>query len=74
MFETAVEQLVKTTLTNESIDTSWYLGTLFVSPITAEQAKAVVERLTPSVREVYPLVEIVATQQGGTPEFSFDFV
>lgn len=73
-FETAIEQLVKTTLTNESINTSWCLGTLFVSPITNEQAKAVVNSLTPRMREVYPSVEIVATKQGSTPEFSFDFV
>lgn len=69
MFETCISQLVKAELTNETVKTEWFNGTLFISPITGSQGEQVAEMLRN--REVG---KIIATQIGDTSEFAYDFV
>ena len=38
MRETCISQIVKVHLTNQDIKTEWFNGTLFVSPLTEQQA------------------------------------
>jgi formate hydrogenlyase subunit 4 len=70
MFETLVGQLVKVELTNETVRTEWYNGTLFVSTITESQARQVFHRLSRTFG--VGAVEIHAI--GDTGEYAYDFV
>lgn len=70
MFETCVDQLVKTTLTNEPVRTEWFNGTLFVSTITESQARGVFHRLS----ETLGLGKVQINAIGDTGEYAFDFV
>ena len=70
MFETCVDQLVKVTLTNESIKTEWFNGTLFVSTITEAQARSVFHKLS----QTLGLGKVQISPIGDTGEFAYDFV
>jgi hypothetical protein len=70
MFETCVDQLVKITLTNESVRTQWFNGTLFVSVITPAQARSVFQRLS----QTLGLGKVQLNAIGDTGEYAFDFV
>lgn len=70
MFETCVDQLVKTTLTNKSIRTEWSNGTLFVSAITQAQARQVFHRLSKTLG----VGTVQVSPIGNTGEYAFDFV
>lgn len=70
MFETCVDQLVKTELTNEPVTTQWYCGTLFVSTITESQARQVFHRLSRTLG--IGAVQINAI--GDTGEYAYDFI
>jgi hypothetical protein len=70
MFNTCVDQLVKTTLTNESVRTQWYNGTLFVSTITESQARSVFHRLS----ETLGLGRVLVSPIGDTGEYAYDFL
>ena len=70
MFETCVDQLVKVTLTNESVKTEWMNGCLFVSTITEAQARSVFHRLS----ETLGLGKVAVHGIGDTGEYAFDFV
>jgi hypothetical protein len=70
MFETAVDQLVKTTLTNEPVKTEFCNGTLFVRTITERQARSVFHRLS----ETLGLGTVQVSPIGDTGEYAFDFV
>ena len=70
MFETCVSQLVKVTLTNESVTTEFFNGTLFVSTITEDQARKVFHRLSTSLG----LGKVQISPIGTTGEYAYDFV
>jgi hypothetical protein len=70
MFETLVDQLVKVTLTNQSVKTEFYNGTLFVRKITESQARSVFHRLS----ETLGLGTVQVSPIGNTGEYAFDFV
>ena len=70
MFETCVSQLVKTTLTNEPVQTEFYNGCLFVSPINESQAQTVFRRLS----QTLGAGTVQVTPIGNTGEYAFDFV
>lgn len=70
MFETCVDQLVKTTLTNESVKTEFFNGTLFVRTITEAQARSVFHRLA----ETFGVGKVMVHPIGDTGEFAYDFV
>ena len=70
MFETCVDQLVKVTLTNESVKTEWFNGTLFVSTITEVQARSVFHKLS----QTLGLGKVQISPIGDTGEFAYDFV
>ena len=70
MFETLVDQLVKVTLTNESVKTEFFNGTLFVSTITEAQARKVFHRLS----KQFGLGKVQVSPIGDTGEYAFDFV
>jgi len=70
MFETCIDQLVKITLTNESVRTQWFNGTLFVSTITESQARSVFHRLS----ETLGLGKVQINAIGDTGEYAYDFV
>jgi hypothetical protein len=70
MFETCVSQIVKTALTNESVRTEFYNGSLFVSPIDEGQARTVFHRLSESLG----VGTVQVTAIGDTNEYAFDFV
>jgi hypothetical protein len=70
MFETLVDQLVKVELTNESVKTEFYNGTLFVRTITEAQARTVFHRLS----KQFGLGSIQVSPIGNTGEYAFDFV
>jgi len=70
MFNTCVEQLVKITLTNESVRTEWFNGTLFVSTITESQARSVFHRLS----ETLGLGRVQVSPIGDTGEYAYDFL
>jgi len=70
MFETCVDQLVKVTLTNETVKTEWFNGTLFVSTISESQARSVFHRLS----QTLGLGKVQISPIGDTGEFAFDFV
>ena len=70
MFETIVDQLVKVTLTNETVRTEFFNGTLFVSTITEAQARKVFHRLS----ETLGLGKVQVSPIGDTGEYAFDFV
>ena len=67
MRETCISQLVKVTLTNQNINTEWFNGTLFVSPISQLQAETVTSRL-----QELNIGCIQMNRMGSTPEFAFD--
>ena len=69
MFETIVDQLVKVTLTNESVKTEFCNGTLFVRTITETQARKVFHRLS----ETLGLGKVSVSPIGDTGEYAFDF-
>jgi hypothetical protein len=69
MFATLVDQLVKVTLTNESVKTEFYNGTLFVSTITEAQARKVFHRLS----EAIGFAKVSVSPIGDTGEYAFDF-
>ena len=69
MFETLVDQLVKVTLTNESVKTEFHNGTLFVSTITEAQARKVFHRLS----EAIGFAKVAVSPIGDTGEYAFDF-
>jgi hypothetical protein len=70
MFNTCVEQLVKITLTNESVRTEWFNGTLFVSRITESQARSVFHRLSKTLG----LGTVQVSPIGDTGEYAYDFL
>lgn len=70
MFETCVDQLVKVTLTNESVKTEWFNGCLFVSTITEAQARSVFHRLSESLG----VGKVAVHSISDTGEYAFDFV
>ena len=70
MFETLVDQLVKVTLTNESVKTEFFNGTLFVHTITEAQARKVFHRLS----KQFGLGKVQVSPIGDTGEYAFDFV
>ena len=69
MFETLVDQLVKVTLTNESVKTEFYNGTLFVSTINEAQARKVFHRLS----KQFGVGKVQVNPIGDTGEYAFDF-
>jgi hypothetical protein len=70
MFETCVSQIVKTTLVNDSVNTEFYNGCLFVSPINQIQAQSVLQRLS----QTLGAGTVQVTPIGNTSEYAFDFV
>lgn len=70
MFETCLDQLVKVTLTNHSVKTEWFNGTLFVSTITEEQARQVFHRLSKTLG----LGKVQVSPIGDTGEYAFDIL
>jgi hypothetical protein len=70
MFETAIDQLVKVTLTNEPVKTEFYNGTLFVRKITESQARTVFHRLSATLG----VGTVQVSPIGNTGEYAFDFV
>ena len=70
MFETCVDQLVKVTLTNESVKTEWMNGCLFVRTITEAQARSVFHRLS----DALGVGKVAVHGIGDTGEYAFDFV
>jgi hypothetical protein len=70
MFNTTVVQLVKTTLTNETVHCEWYNGTLFVSTITESQARSVFHRLS----QTLGLGKVQVSPIGDTGEYAYDFL
>jgi hypothetical protein len=70
MFETLVDQLVKVTLTNETVKTEMFNGTLFVSTITEAQARTVFHTLS----KQFGLGSVQVSPIGDTGEYAFDFV
>ena len=70
MFNTLVDQLVKVTLTNETVTTEFYNGTLFVSTITEAQARTVFHTLS----KQFGLGSVQVSPIGDTGEYAFDFV
>ena len=70
MFETLVDQLVKVTLTNESVKTEFCGGTLFVSTINEAQARSVFHRLS----QTLGLGKVQINAIGDTGEYAYDFV
>ena len=70
MFETCVDQLVKVTLTNETVKTEWFNGTLFVSTITESQARSVFHRLSTTLG----VGKVQINAIGDTGEYAYDFV
>lgn len=70
MFETLVDQLVKVTLTNETVKTEFFNGTLFVSTINEQQARSVFHRLS----EQFGLGKVMVHPIGDTGEYAYDFV
>lgn len=70
MFETMVDQLVKVTLTNETVKTEFYNGTLFVRTINEAQARSVFHRLS----ETFGLGKVLVSPIGDTGEYAYDFV
>jgi hypothetical protein len=70
MFETAIDQLVKVTLTNELVKTEFYNGTLFVRKITESQARSVFHRLSATLG----VGTVQVSPIGDTGEYAFDFV
>jgi hypothetical protein len=69
MFETLVDQLVKVTLTNESVKTEFCNGTLFVRTITEEQARKVFHRLSDAIG----FAKVSVSPIGDTGEYAYDF-
>ena len=70
MFETIVDQIVKTELTNETVRTEFYSGTLFVRTITEAQARQVFHRLS----KQFGVGKIQINAIGDTGEYAYDFV
>jgi hypothetical protein len=70
MFETAIDQLVKVTLTNEPVKTEFYNGTLFVRKINEKQARAVFHRLS----KTFGLGSIIVSPIGDTGEYAYDII
>lgn len=70
MFETAIDQLVKVTLTNQPVKTEFYNGTLFVRKIDESQARQVFHRLS----KTFGLGSVVVSPIGDTGEYAFDFI
>lgn len=70
MFNTLVSQLVKVTLTNETVRTEFHGGSLFVSTITEAQARSVFHALSKALGT--GTVQVTAI--GDTGEYAFDFV
>lgn len=67
MFENLVKQLVTLTLNNPKVTIEFFNGTLFVSTITEEQARAVFHELGNRFRvQVSPI--------GDTGEYAYDFI
>jgi hypothetical protein len=69
MFATLLDQLVKVTLTNESVKTELYNGTLFVRTINEVQAREVFHRLS----EVIGFGKVLVSPIGDTGEYAYDF-
>jgi hypothetical protein len=70
MFETAVDQLVKGTLTNETVKTEFYNGTLFVRKINESQARKVFHRLS----QTFGLGSVIVSPIGDTGEYAYDII
>jgi hypothetical protein len=70
MFETAIDQLVKVTLTNEPVKTEFYNGTLFVRKINEKQARAVFHRLS----KTFGLGSVIVSPIGDTGEYAYDII
>lgn len=70
MFNTLIDQLVKTTLTNQPVKTEFFNGTLFVSTITEKQARKVFNRLS----DVFGFGKVIVNKIGQTGEYAYDFV
>jgi hypothetical protein len=70
MFETCVKQMVKVTLTNQSVTTEFYNGTLFVRTITEDQARSVFHALSKSLG----LGKVQVSPIGDTGEYAYDFI
>lgn len=70
MFENLVKQLVTITLNDPKIVKEFYNGTLFVSTITEDQARAVFHALSKSLG----LGKVQVNPISDTGEFAYDFV
>lgn len=70
MFETCIDQLVKVELTNETVTTEWFNGTLFVHTITESQARQVFHKLSKTLG----LGKVHVNAIGDTGEYAYDFV
>lgn len=69
MFENFVKQLVTITL-NKPVTKEFYNGTLFVSTITEDQARAVFHALS----QALGLGKVQISPIGDTGEYAYDFV
>lgn len=70
MFETAIDQLVKVTLTNQPVKTEFYNGTLFVRKIDESQARQVFHRLS----KTFGIGSVVVSPIGDTGEYAYDII
>jgi hypothetical protein len=70
MFETAIDQLVKVTLTNQPVKTEFYNGTLFVRKINESQARSVFHRLS----QTFGLGSVIVSPIGDTGEYAYDII
>jgi hypothetical protein len=70
MFETCVDQIVKIELTNETVTTEWFNGTLFVHTITEDQARKVFNRLV----KTFGVGKVLSFPLGDTGEYAYDFI
>ena len=70
MFENLVKQLVTITLNTPAVTKEFYNGTLFVSTITEDQARAVFHALSKSLG----VGKVQISPIGDTGEYAYDFV
>ena len=70
MFETLVDQLVKVTLTPETVKTEFCNGTLFVRTINERQARSVFHALS----QTLGMGTVQVSPIGTTGEYAYDFV
>ena len=70
MFENLVKQIVTITLNTPAVTKEFYNGTLFVSTITEDQARAVFHALSKSLG----VGKVQISPIGDTGEYAYDFV